>query len=142
MSNRAAARFYPTFPEDGSCTILGRITARNGTGESTGNPGEGRFIKQADLSEILCYIYDLGVSAETPSFTPTVTISSVILDTPDTTDEIWTADGYGCNFTHDLLPEYFPTGGNKYCVEYKFTTTGGTVFWASFEGPAWPVRSS
>ena len=129
--------------EDGSCTTLARMTARDATGEWTGVAGEGNWLKQADLSAITCAIFDLdSATPSTALSTPTVTIATAIQDTPVTNGKIWAEDSIGYNFLHDLAATAFPTGGRNYRVEYKFTTTGSAVSWAVFEGPASEVRTS
>lgn|SRR3990167_4032548 len=134
--------FYVEWNEDGSATVLGRLTARNGTGTATGVDGEGNFIEQADVSTITCKVFDLDGDPDTATSTPTVTISDAILDTPVTTNVIWTKDAYGYNFIHDLDSTLFPTGDHRYEVEYKITLTGGAIFHGTFIGPARPVRGS
>lgn len=132
-----------TWNEDGSATVLGRVTARDGSGTATGVRGEGNWLQQADLSSITCSVFDL--SSETPDTaiaTPTITISSVIVDSPVSTTVLWTEDTTGYNFIVDLAASNFPTGNNVYRVEFKFTTTGSAVFWGIYEGRAVPVRTS
>lgn len=122
------------FNEDGTAIVKARVSADDGTGKSTGVPGEGYFLKQADLSTITCLVYDVTGSASVA--TPTVTISSAVLDTPLTTAAKWRKGGPGYNFVHTLAGTNFPTGGSTYRVEYKFTLTGGTVYWLKLEGVA------
>lgn len=140
---RSANPVSVTWQEDGTATVLARVCARDATGAWTGEKGEGRFVKQADLSSITCNVFDR--SSETPSTaiaTPTVTISSAIQDSPVTNQEIWTLDTVGYNFVYDLAASNFPTGGNEYLVEFKFTTTGGTVWHLVFQGPAAKIVGS
>lgn len=135
--------FAVTWREDGSATVLGRLTARNGTGAATGVAGEGNWLKQADVSTITCAVYDLdSATPSTAISTPTVTVSSAVLDTPVTTTVLWTVDTTGYNFIHDLAATAFPTGSRRYSVEYKVTLTGGAVLWGVYEGQARPVRTS
>ena len=130
--------------EDGSATVIGRVTARNGSGAATGISGEGKFVQQADLSTITAKVFEKdadGVFVEiTPA--PTVTVATAILDTVDTTNEIWTVDTIGHNFIHDLGAVYFPNGGKIVKAEYKFTYVGGDVGWGVWEGPVRGVSSS
>lgn len=135
--------FNVQWVEDGTATVLGRLTARNGSGSATGIDGEGNWLQQADISTITCKIFDL--DSDTPGTateTPTVTISSVILDTPITTNVIWTKDTTGYNFIHDLSATYFPTGERRYRAEYEVTLTGGAVFHGVYVGTARPIRGS
>lgn len=120
--------------EDGTAVIRARVSGHDGTGNATGVPGEGYFLKQADLSSISCLVYD--VTGSSSVATPSVTISSAILDTPDTTAAKWRKGGTGYNFQHTLAGTNFPTGGSTYRVEYLFTTTGGNKYWLKIEGVA------
>lgn len=129
--------------EDSSATALGRITARDGSGAATGVDGEGNWLQQADISSITCKVFDLdSTTPDTAIATPTVTVSDAVLDTPVTTNVIWTKDTIGYNFIHDLANTNFPTGNHTYRVEYKVTLTGGTVFHAVYQGIAKAIRSS
>lgn len=129
--------FQTVWQEDGSCTVLGRLTARDGTGAATGVPGEGNWIKQADMTSITCAVFDRrSTTPDTSITTPSVSVASAIIDTPVTSNTLWTADTTGYNFIHDLGPLNFPTSRHIYLVEYKFTTTGGAVLWGKFCGPA------
>lgn len=135
--------FAVNWKEDGDCTVLGRITARNGSGDATGINGEGNWLQQADVSEIERKVFDLdGSTPDTPTATDTLTISSVVLDTPVTTNVIWTLDTTGYNFIDDIGAAKFPVGGRNYRVEYKVTLTGGQVFHGIYEGTAQPLRGS
>ena len=138
--------FKVAWQEDGTATVLGRITARDGTGTATGVNGEGNWLKQADISTITCAVFDLSSSTPTTAIaTPTVTIATHVLDTPVTTNVLWTQETgtvTGYNFLHDLPASAFPTGEHIYRAEYKITTTGGAVLWGAFEGPAERVFTS
>ena len=138
-----ASNFAVVWDEDATATVLGRITAREGTGDATGIAGEGNFLKQADISTITCAVFDLsGSDPNTAIATPTVTIATDVLDAPVTTDVLWTQDATGYNFIHDLASGNFPTGGSRYSVEYTVTLTGGTVFHGEYSGLARPIRTS
>ncbi len=129
--------------EDGSATALARVCARDATGAWTGVPGEGNWIKQADLASITAKVFDRnGTTPDTPITTPTVTISSAIQDTPVTDKKIWDLDDTGYNFLFDLAGTNFPTGSHKYLVELYFATTGGSTWCLAYEGIASPVVGS
>lgn len=129
--------------EDGDATVLGRVTSRDATGDPTGSPGEGSFLKQADLTSISYAVYDLDSATPTTAVVgSSLTVSAVIVDTPVLTDVLWTLDPYGYNFLHDIAAAAFPTGGHRYRAEYKFTTTGSKVGWAVYEGVAEGVLTS
>ncbi len=144
----ALTRVKTSWQEDAAALVLARVCAADATGEATGVAGEGYWVKQADLSTITCAVYDRNsTTPDTAIATPTVTISSAILDTPVQTNVLWTGDGdgttvVGYNFTHQLPGTCFPTGNHEYWAEYKFTTTGGTSWIVRFEGNAEPVVTS
>ncbi len=134
--------FHVEWKEDGDATVLARLTARNGSGAATGIDGEGNFLQIADISTITCKIFDLdSATPDTAISTPTVTVSTNVLDTVITAQTIWTRDTTGYNFLHDLAGSEFPTGERRYRVEYTVTLTGGAVFHGSYLGPAKPIRS-
>ena len=136
-------RFKINWDEDGDATVLGRITARNGTGAATGVDGEGKFLKQADITEIERKTFDLdGASPATPTDTTILVIATVVLDTPVTDKEIWTLDDTGYNLLDDVAAALFPDGGNRYNLEYKITLTGGAVMHGSYEGLAKKIDGS
>lgn len=138
-----ASVFRVSWREDGSCTALARVTARDATGAATGIDGEGKWVKQADISTITCSVFDK--SSSTPSTaiaTPTVTVASSIIDSPVTDGVIWPVDSTGYNFLHDLSYTNFPTGGHVYRVEYTFTPTGGAKWSLVFEGIATSIMTS
>jgi len=135
--------FPVNWNEDGDATCLGRVTARDGTGAATGVDGEGNFIKQANVSSIERKIFDLdGTTPTVPVTTTNPTISNVILDTPVTTNVLWTKDSTGYNFIDDVAGSNFPAGRSRYRIEYKFTLTGGAIFHGVYEGSAEPITGS
>jgi hypothetical protein len=145
----APTKISVTWREDGTATVLGRLVSRSGSGSATGVAGEGNFVQQADLSSITCAVFDLsGGTPDTSIATPTITVSTDVLDTVVTTTVIWTADGTGSaavtgyNFLVDLAASNFPKGGHVYSVEFTITATGGGVSKAVYEGPARAVRGS
>lgn len=127
--------------EDGSATVYARLMARDATG--TAIVGQGKCLKQADLSSITYSVYDDEETGTSAVASGTVTIASSIFDTLKLTadDPVWTFTR-GFNFRHDLGPECFPTGDHVYMVEYRITTAGGAVGWARFRGKAESERTS
>lgn len=126
--------------EDEPVTILGRITALNGSGAATGVAGEGKWAKQADLVSINRKVYDVdgvGLIDSTD-----LTLSSVILDTPATGNEVWTEDEVGYNFIDDVAASYFTEEEHRYEVEYLATFVGGKVAHAIYAGQTERVRGS
>ena len=135
--------FQVEWTEDSDATVLGRITARNGSGSATGVNGEGNWLQQADVSTITWKVFDVdSATPETAIASGSVTVSTSVLDTPVTTNVIWTKDATGYNFLHDLAATNFPTGGRTYRLEYVATLTGGAVFHGVYSGQAKPVYSS
>jgi hypothetical protein len=136
--------FAVNWKEDSSCEVLGRVTARNGSGAATGVSGEGKFLQQADVSSITAKVYNItdDPSGESPVLEATLTVSTVILNTVDDSGEVWTQDDIGYNFRHSIASTVFTDGGDIYRVEYKFTLTGGEVFHEVFEGPANSILQS
>lgn len=127
-----------TFNEDGSATCLGRLTARDATGVQ--QPSGRKLLKQADTSTVSVAVFDLQSSTpDTVTYSASLTVSAVIFDTLQTD---WDVDSVGYNFKHTIPTTAFPTGGHVHRAEYKITTTGGTVMWARYEGPAVPVSTS
>lgn len=126
--------WYGYVNEDGSFSILSRVTALQGTGEEV-NPGEGPVLLQADVSTITCKVFSLGTNKNNENGTeitpaPTLTVSGSIYDTLQLSG--WTmlgGDDSGYNFRHDVSPTYVPTGGEWYLLEYKITLTGGGIIW-------------
>ncbi len=131
------SHFAVVWRPNSSPTVLGRITARDGSGAATGVAGEGNFLQQADVSTITCAIFDRsGTAPDVAISTPPVTISISVLDTVVTTDVIWTQDTTGYNFVHDLSNTTYPTPGSFYVAKYVVTLTGGTVFYKEYSGVA------
>lgn len=129
--------------EDGSFSLLARVTSLDGTGEEY-RPGEGNVLLQADVATVTCRVYDLGTDRTnqggveiTPA--PTLLPANNLYDTLRVTG--WRKDPVGYNFRHDLGPAYCPDANEWVLVEYKFTLTGGGVVWAKFLVQATPVRT-
>ena len=138
-----AAEFEVIWNEDDSPTILGRITARNGSGSYTGVRGEGNWVQVVDISSITRYLFDLdGETPDVPIDETEVTPDSVILDTPDTSGHIWTKDNVGINYLENIDSDFTPDGDHRYELEYEIVMAGGARQHAVFKGPTRPVRHS
>lgn len=124
-----ARTFYGVVNEDGSARIMGRAMSFDATGTSVA--GEGKCLKQADLTSINHYVYDTTDDALIVSgaLTP---ISSYISDTL-LTDTYWdlTLDATGYNFYHNIGVTAFPNP-RTYKLLYKFTTTGSVIGWGEY----------
>jgi hypothetical protein len=142
-SELMAKNFYVVWNEDENPTVLARITAKDGTG-TLAKRGEGNWLKRADITSIVRNVFDL--SSATPDTVvlgpTTLSLTTVVLDTPDNSGDIWTVDMVGYNFIDTVPLTPFATGGNRYSVEYIVTLTGGTVFHALYSGPTKAIRSS
>ena len=130
-----AASFQTIWHEDSSATVLGRLTARNGSGAYTGRQGEGRWLKEVDITSITCNVFDRSsATPDTPFATPTINVATAIFDSPETNNQLWTKDKIGWNFLVDLAPSNFPTEDHQIEVEFKVTLTDATVFFGSYIG--------
>lgn len=129
--------------EDGTATTIARLAGPGGTGEATGNPGEGYWVKQADVSSITYASFNETTGSSTAVSSGTVTLAGAILDTPvKGLSPLWNRDTFGYNFVHSLPPACFPTGGNVFRVEYKITYASGAIGWGKLRGQAEEVVTS
>lgn len=143
---KGAATWYGDVNEDGSYSVLARVTSLDGSGTEV-RPEEGPCLTQADVSTITCKVFALGTNKNNPSGTeitpaPTLTPAANIFDTLRTTGWPTPSDPDGYNFRHDLSPTYAPNGGEWYLLEYKFTLTGGGVIWLKVKVRSAPVQTS
>jgi len=119
--------------EDGSAYVLARVMRKNSSQNLVA-------VQQSDLSSVTRKVFL--VSDESVVLGPTnLTISDVILNTLST-GSVWTVDTTGFNFIDTVPPTAFPAGDAEYRIEYKFTLTGGEVFWLLVTGTALPVLTS
>ncbi len=130
--------FDVVFDSNGVAPVFARMACDEGTGEYTGIPGEGNWIKQADLSGITYSVTDItDPEDEAEIVTATsLTVSAVLSDTPSNNPRNWKVDQIGYNFSHRIPASSFPTRGNRYRVSYAVTTTGGNVRHLNLVGPA------
>ena len=129
----AADIFVGPVNEDGDFSIIGRVTAFDGTGAASPLEEEGNLVKQADLTSIQVKIYN--TQSETPTTaeqTANPTVASVIFDTLQTTG-IWKLIRGGGNFKYDVAASWVPAGRTAYRIEVKFTTTGSKVYWGKWQ---------
>ena len=126
-------RAHVAVNEDGTATILAQLGARDGTGAllpaKNGVSSGKKFLKQADLSTITCTVRDQA-DLSTVIVTPTITISSVVYDTPRFDWPYGPDEAYNLEIT--AATTWFPTP-STFEVELKFTTTGGSVGWLNVE---------
>lgn len=112
--------------------MIARLHARDGAGADTGQPNEGKYITAAQVSTIVCNIYDL--SSATPNTSlgnPTITSASVVAAV--TSGYTFRDDDLGpYNWVFDLTTGLISTAGHVYRVTFDLTMTTGTVLetWA------------
>lgn len=117
--------------EDTGAIVMARVTGTLGTA-----------VTQASLSSIDCKVFDLdGTTPDTPSATPTVTVSTSVYDALQL-DSRWSDTVTGYNFIHELPASAFPTGDRRYRIEYVFTPASGQVFAVVVEHYAQNLRGS
>ena len=127
------AKVYPaTVTEDGDAYALARLTKKDSSHNMV-------IATSSDISTIVRTVTIEGTTVIGPtSLTPS---SSNVLASYSTGD-IWDVDTTGFNFI-DLLPSTaFPNGGVTYRLEYKFTTTGGNVYFLLFDATTLNVAGS
>lgn len=119
--------------EDGDAYVLARITKKDASHNKVA-------IVPADVSTVSRKV--LLVSDGSTIIGPTpLTVANVVLSALST-GTIWEVDTTGFNFI-DLVPATaYPTGEAEVAVEYKFTLTGGEVFWIVARCTPLPVLTS
>lgn len=125
--------WYGNVQEDGTFSVLARVTSLSGTG-TTIRPVEGPCVKKADITSITCKIYSLGTNRNNPagvalSPDPTVTINDSIFDSLQTSGWPTAEDPAGYNFRFDVASTYVPNGNEWYLIEFKITLTSGAILW-------------
>ena len=140
--------FVGSINEDGSFSLLGRLTAFDGTGAASPLAYEGNLVKQADLSTVTIKLFNLDSDTPTtPEQTATLTISAVVFDTLQTTG-IWTllktsgGVSLGGNFKYDVAASWVPTARTRYRIEVKFVSTGGTVYFGKWQAETQEILGS
>jgi len=121
--------WYASVWEDGDCVIYARLMIDDA--------GTLRAVLQSDLATITYTVWD----GDTLSAPAPLTIASVIFNTLQM-GTVWTQDSTGYNFRVPLAAALFPAPDKTYAFEFKFTLTGGTVFWLQCELRTVAVRSS
>ena len=116
--------------EDGDATLLRRVDM------------DGVYITQATIASIQRTITDVTDPAAPDEIDDSpVEVAEAVFDTLQT-DGRWKRDVIGYNF-RDTVPGTLLTGPAKlYQVEYKFTGSGGQVFWVVFKLLTLPICAS
>ena len=116
--------------EDGDATELARVFVN------------GSAVTQADLTEIERQIWLVsGLTKSQIGSAETLTIASVIFDTLQK-DGRWTVDLTGYNFRDRIAGTNFASGDVTNQVEYKFTGTGGEIFYVVYRHPTQEICGS
>lgn len=103
--------------EDSSLTVMARITGNAGTN-----------ITQASLTSIKLRVFDLDDDGAEVGAEATLTISSVVYDSLQTSDPRWTVDSTGYNFLYTIPAARFPTGPCLALCQFVITPTSGDPF--------------
>lgn len=103
--------------EDGGVLVLARVIDWDGV-----------LLTQAATSAVNLSVYEVNSTETSPTLDTSITVSSVILDTPVTTHPSWKSS-LGYNFKHTVPASAFSTGDKVYRIEYKITPVSGEVFW-------------
>lgn len=134
--------FRAAINEDATTTLLGRLCARDGTGAASPTATEGNLAKQADISSIEAKVFDLsGTTPTTATQTYTLTVSSVIYDTLQTSG-VWGLIDGGGNFLYDLPAAAVPSSDLIYRVEVSFTFTNGNAAKGKWELTTTTIQGS
>ena len=88
---------------------------------------DGTLLAQSDLSSVSMKIY-AGDDPETPIALNSLGATAVAVATSTATstlaiDKSWDADGTGYNFSHTHNTDTYLTGGKRYRMEYKISTS-------------------
>lgn len=92
---------------------------------------QGKQIKQANITSITAYCYDLlNANAAVTGFPQSLSIPAVVFDSLQQDPILWPYDSVGYNFLWTGPQTMFPNGiaGQTYRVEFEFTLTSGLKF--------------
>ncbi len=116
--------------KNGSVTMLARVV-----GADAAN------ITQADISSVAYSVYTLdeddqdSLTVVTGHDATAITVSALIYDTLQT-DDLWSIDSTGYNFSHILdvsTNQAFTVAGKKYLVVFSLTPASGQVILVRYE---------
>lgn len=102
--------------EDSGCSIMGRVVL----------PATAAYITQAAFGTIT--VSYRRIDGTGPVTTTSLTVSSVVYDTLQTTARLWTKDSIGFNFKWDAAATIFTQGNGRYAVTFLFTPSSGAAF--------------
>jgi len=115
----------------GAVTCFGRVYGNAGTA-----------ITQASLSSITYKVNRIAADhdrTETETADGTVTISSSVFDSLQTSDPRWTKDSTGYNFRVVIPASAFLVGDLRHRIDFLFTPVSGEAFAQSFSTV--PIRT-
>lgn len=124
--------------------ITGLTVANSGVtcmGRIYGNAGT--LITQASLSAITYAVTIIAEDdTETDGTTGTLTISSVVFDTLQTSDPRWSVDSTGYNFLATIPASAFTraNGGLRHRVDIEFTPSSGEAFVITYQSR--PIKTT
>ena len=113
MSANLTAPLSTTNWEDSDLFVMARVLAISGS-----------VITQATISSATVKVYDTD-SGNALTYSATLTVSSVVYDTLQTSDSRWTVDATGYNFAYSVPAAAFAHGGRTYQVEIRLVPTSG-----------------
>ena len=118
--------------EDTNLTCMARVKLNGAVASFT----------QGAISAIERKIFDRTSSTPgTAIDTATPAVADSVFNTLQT-DGRWTEDSTGYNFRNTIAAADLPSGSSQYRVEYKLTTTAGSVFFLVFDVTSYAVFSS
>ena len=85
-------------------------------------------ITQASITSIAYKVYNPDADETEVVADGTLTVSTVVYDTLQTSDSRWTKDTTGFNFLWAVPATLFPTGSKRVRVDVLFTPASGGVF--------------
>lgn len=80
-------------------------------------------IVQADITAIVCKVFDIDDDEANAAASPTVVVADAIFDNLQT-DAIWTKDATGYNFKFPMDDTIFTNADHRYVVEFEFDPSG------------------
>lgn len=117
--------------ESTATPLIARIRATSGT-----------YITQASLSSIAYSVFDLTAVPAAIVTSGTISKSSTVFDTLQTSDARWTVDSVGYNFLWIAPASLFPLAPRKYQVEITFTTTDSYKLRVVFQPKTQPLLTT
>jgi len=102
--------------EGTSPTLMGRLLGHDGAA-----------MAKADVSSIVCDVYDVDVPGTAVLADESIVVDDVIFDALQTGDARWTVDSTGFNFAWAAPATIIPDGSKTYHVQLTITPASGGV---------------